>query len=85
VAGYCLVNDILQELSAAVTSLKCSTLNYFLHVFPERRSILLGGYDSRKLCFANTAGIRRHIRPPKKPISFTIPLFETAATAVGNR
>ena len=36
-ASDCLVNDILQELNAAVASLKCFALNYFLNVFPERR------------------------------------------------
>ena len=68
VASYCLVNDILKELNAAVASLKCFALNYFLNVFPERRSIFLVCYDSRQLCFANTAGIGRYIRPQEKAI-----------------
>lgn len=63
-ASYCLVNDIPQELSATLASLKRGALNYFLNVFPDCRSVLLSGYDFRKLCFANTAGIQ-HLRPPK--------------------
>jgi hypothetical protein len=46
-AGNCLVDDVLEELAAAVAPLKCGSFDHFLDVLLKQGDVFLGPCDFR--------------------------------------